>query len=143
MIEKTERLSVHDDEKQPKTSDLISGSFLTMFTGSENEVAKPDYGLKLSYSFHTSFLEVGAHIGLSSSESIQSDMSDISRKSHQDDSPIIDALGHRLDYCLKHKAIQTSLRQYVTGIRAHFNYWSDHDLAYHVLSTISSKVCEI
>ncbi len=144
MTEKIEE-SIIDDEFPTKASDLISGSFLTVFTGSETDVStKTESGLKPSYSFNNmSLLEVGVQIGLSSSESIHSEMSDISRKSHQDDSAIIDALGYRLDYCLKHKTMQTSLRQYVTGIRAHFNYWSDQDLTYHVLSTISGKSCEI
>jgi hypothetical protein len=148
-------------EDETKTSDLIKHSFATLCIGTDmekksslsrsftfgsivevNPQQESNSGLSRSFSFNTSamsILEIGAQMGLSSSDSVQSNLSELSRMSNQDDSPIIEVIGYRLDYCLKHKAIKTSLRQYVTGIRAHFNYWTDKDLTYHVLSTIRSR----
>ncbi|KAJ3066217.1 hypothetical protein HDU98_010474 [Podochytrium sp. JEL0797] len=45
-------------------------------------------------------------------------------------------LKERLDYFVTETVMENTVHQYLIGMRAHFSYWRNHDMMYHILSNL-------
>lgn len=76
-----------------------------------------------------------------SSESITKDATvpkdgdhDHKSKDHSDEVPVGDLLPRRMDYVLQPESFMDMLsNEYIVGFRAHFSYWTNKDLQWHIL----------